>query len=240
MSLGGGETTGVRDEATRHARARSLGQPKLPPPNTPPVLGLDAPTLSTADAAALRSIPAPLTITHETVIDGDDAQALLQLFDESIAPIDAVSATEHSENDDRLLAYFANPGIIKIVAWDGDEPIGLGIITNDLTLISEPSPVFFANRYPDHAARNAIFYGMSVLVKESERGMTAFSRIYLDMWQIPALVNGVLAFDICKFNVESYNAEKIIAGIAANFPNSRWEEVDTQIWYAAVLPEPLR
>jgi hypothetical protein len=240
MSLGSSERTGARSGVARHAAAPALRAPKLPPPTTPPVVGLAAPTVSTADAATLRPTPAPLTLTHETVVVGDEAQALLQLFNAAISHLDAVSATEHSEKEENLLRYFAEPGITKVVAWDGAEPVGLGILTNDLSLIDLPSSIFFANKYPEHAARGAIFYGMTVLVKESERGLTAFSRIYLDMWQIPALVNGVLAFDICQFNVESYDAEKIIAGIAANFPNSRWGEVDRQIWYVAELPEPLR
>jgi hypothetical protein len=235
----GGERVNTRDANVRHATRIGSRRPQLPPPTSPPVIGLKAPTTTTAEVSLLRPAPPPLTLTHETVVVGDEARALLDLYSETISHLDAVAATMHSVAEDELLRYLAEPGITKVVAWDGDEPIGLGIITNNLSLVETPSNLFFETKYPDQASRNAIFYGWTVLVKESARGMTAFSRIYLDMWQIPASVNGVLAFDICQWNVETFGAERIIAGIAANFPNSRWGEVDKQIWYVAELPEPL-
>jgi hypothetical protein len=99
---------------------------------------------------------------------------------------------------------------------------------------------YFANRFPEHAERDAIFYGMAVLVKPTQRGMTMFSRTSIEMWQIPARVGGVLIFDTCKFSRDNFGADDIIGHIAANFPNSNWSVIDQQTWYVAELPEPLR
>lgn len=223
-------------DSRRHSVLRPRQIPRSP---VAPSAGLESPTRRTSEMLDQRRGAVPVTVTHEYVVFGDEAELLWALYDSTVSPLDAVSATEHSESKESVLGYFAEPRITKIIAWEGDEPVGLGMVTNDLRLIYEPSLVFFEERYPEQAARDAIFYGMSVMVKPSRRGMTVFSRIYLDMWQIPAQANGVLAFDMCQFNREMFDGDQLVAGIASNFPNSSWQIVDTQIWYAAVLPEPL-
>lgn len=73
----------------------------------------------------------------------------------------------------------------------------------------------------------------------ADRGMTIFSRIYTEMWQIPAKTGGVLVFDTCKFNRDNFGADEIVDHIASRFPRSSWSVLDQQTWYAAELPEPL-
>ena len=41
-----------------------------------------------------------------------------------------------------MLAQLANPRIIKIVGWRGDEPVGLAMVTNCLEDVTEISPQF--------------------------------------------------------------------------------------------------
>lgn len=218
---------------------RTFRRPTLPPPVTPPVAGLAAPVVSTSEvvAAAPRS---QLSVSEELVVDGDIAEALWSIYAESMGPLDQVAAMKQLESKELMLERFANPEIIKVVGWDGDEPVGLGLLTRNMDLVGEVSPDFFANQFPEQAARNAIYYGMSVLVKPTQRGLTMFSRIYIAMWQIPANLAGVLIFDMCQFNRDVVGADKIVETIAGNFPKSKWSIIDQQSWYAAELPEPLR
>jgi len=216
-------------------------RPTLPPPATAtPVDGLEAPTVSTSELAAAQPETAEFSLTTETEVVGDVADALWALYRETMEPLDQVAAMKHLEPHEVMMQRFADPGITKVIGWDGTEPVALGLITNDFTLVGEISPDFFANQYPDQAERGAIFYGMAVLVKPTQRGMTMFSRIYIEMWQIPARVGGVLIFDTCKFNRDNFAADDIIGHIAANFPNADWSVIDQQTWYVAELPEPLR
>ena len=216
-------------------------RPSLPQPNdSKPVDGLEATTMSTSQLTEERPATAPLSISSETEVVGDLAEALWVLYQETMEPLDQVAAMKHLEPYEVMMQRFADPGIIKVIGWDGTEPVGLGLITNDFDLVGEISLDFFANKYPEHAERDAIFYGMAVLVKPTQRGMTMFSRIYIEMWQIPARVGGVLIFDTCKFNRDNFGADDIIQHIAANFPKSNCSVIDQQTWYVAELPEPLR
>ena len=223
----------------RQAGAIRPLRPAFAPPTTKPVLGLDSPVVRSADVIEQRPNTPSLTLTHERVVDQEDLDQLVELYVDAIGPLDEVAALQHLDSDDDIRALFLHEDIIKIIAWDGTEAVGLGLITNNFDAVVEASTTFFHTKYPEQAAAGTLFYGMTVLVKASNRGMTAFARIYLDMWQIPAKVGGVLIFDICKFNVDSFGAHTIIDGIAANFPGASWDEVDRQTWFAAELPNPL-
>ena len=180
-----------------------------------------------------------ITYVHETSVTGSAAAALWHLYERALAPLDEVAAMLHVEDREIVLGAFAHPEMTKVVAYDGTTPVGLGMITNQLDLVTGVSPSYFANRFPEHADHNRIFYGTAVLVDPRQRGMTIFSRIYTEMWQIPAKTGGVLVFDTCKFNRDNFGADEIVDHIASRFPRSSWSVLDQQTWYAAELPEPL-
>ena len=77
------------------------------------------------------------------------------------------------------------------------------------------------------------------MVAPGFRGRTLFARLSTELWQVPALANGVLVFDICDFNREVFGAEKLAQRIADNFPRSLVQVLDRQTWYVAELPEPI-
>jgi hypothetical protein len=113
------------------------------------------------------------------------------------------------------------------------------MVTNSLEDVPQISPAFLRAKYPEHAARNTIYVGIFVMVAPGVRGLTLFSRLTTEMWQVPALVGGVLVFDICDFNREMYGAERLIQRLAYNFPRSMTQVLDRQTWYVAELPVPI-
>lgn len=229
----------TRTRSGRPIPTRPGIRPSLPAPTSPPVPGLPSPRVSAAEVVATRPSPPAITYVHEHVVTGTDADALWELYVRALSPLDEVAAMLHVEARATVQEAFEHPDMIKVVAYDGTNPVGLGMITNRIELVTGVSPAFFANRFPEHADRNRIFYGTAVLVDPRQRGMTVFSRIYTEMWQIPARTGGVLIFDTCKFNRDNFGADDIVDHIAARFPKSSWSVIDQQSWYAAELPEPL-
>jgi hypothetical protein len=182
---------------------------------------------------------APVTITRESVVSGATADKLLAMHLESFAPLAELAIQRQTGDQDEMLEVFHDPAFTKIVAWKQGEPVGLGVITNALDRIPEISPAFLRSRYPEHAARNAIYVGIYVTIAAAHRGVTLFSRISTEMWQIPARENGLLVFDICDFNREVFGADQLALQVASAFPHSNVTTVDRQTWYVAELPEPL-
>ncbi len=182
---------------------------------------------------------APTTITHEVSITGTQAESLWEAYRTTFEPLTELAVLQHLYSRDEVLAELANPRIIKIVGWQAGVPVGLAMVTNSLEDVPQISPAFLRSRYPDHAARDAIYVGILVMVAPGFRGRTLFARLSTELWQVPALARGVLVFDICDFNREVFGAEKLAQRIADNFPRSAVQVLDRQTWYVAELPEPI-
>ena len=181
----------------------------------------------------------PVVITQEDVVDGHDAELLWEAYHANFQPLAELAILQHLYGRDEVLAELANPRILKIVGRQGGRPVGLGMVTNSLEDVPQISPAFLRAKYPDHAERDAIYFGILVMVSPDHRGRTLFSRLYTEMWQVPARANGVLAFDICDFNRMAFDSDSLAERIAGQFPGGSVEIVDQQTWYVAELPSPI-
>jgi hypothetical protein len=181
----------------------------------------------------------PIVITHERYIDGDVAEALWEGYRENFTPLTELAILQHLYPREEILAELANPDILKIVGWQDGRPVGLGMVTNVLEAVPQISPGFLRAKYPEHAARQAIYFGILVMVSPRVRGRTLFGRIYTELWQVPARAGGVLAFDVCEFNRTMFDADALASRISSQFPRAHVGVVDRQTWYVAELPEPL-
>ncbi len=184
-------------------------------------------------------VATPIRITTETSIVGSVAETLWQAYRTNFEPLARVAILQHCYSRDVILAELANPRIVKIVGWRGGEPVGLAMVTNSLEDVPQISPEFLRSSYPEHAAANTIYFGILVMVVPDLRGRTLFSRLYTELWQVPALAGGILVFDLCDFNRQMFNTDVLIQRIADNFPRSSVKVLDSQTWYVAELPEPI-
>ena len=208
------------------APARTGDEARLPPP---PAEGSILEQHRTAT---------PIHISHESVIVGEAAEELWQAYRSNFEPLSKLAMLQHFYSHEDVLAEFANPNIVKIVGWQEGKPVGLAMVTNSIDEVPQISPDFLRASYPEHAAKNTIFFGMLVMVSPTLRGLTLFSRLYLELWQIPARAGGVLVYDICDFNRVSFDTDKLSQRIADNFPDSSVKVLDRQTWYVAELPKP--
>ncbi len=206
-----------------------------PQPLPPPV----PPAPQAGSILDRHPVAPPISVTHERSITGELAEELWDAYRENLEPLAEVAVLRHLDSHEEVLAQFANPRILKLVAWEGARPVGLGMVTNHLEDVTEISPAFLRVKYPEFAARNAIYVGMLVMVSPVQRSQTAFSRLYLELWQVPARAGGILVFDVCDFNRQTFGVDEMSHRIASNFPRSSVEVLDRQTWYVAHLPEPL-
>lgn len=222
----------------RPTRNRPL---RFPPPNVSSRVDLPPPAPPASTESVLRRFGggAPVVISHERVVDGSDADILWEAYRANFEPLADLAVQQQSSDRGEMLAEFADPRITKIVAWEGGVPVGLGMVTNCFDAVPDVSAEFLRAKFPEQAARDAVYIGMYVMVAPGHRGLTLFQRLYLEMWQLPALVGGLLVFDVCEFNRTTFDTDALAARIAANFPRSSVDVLDRQTWYVAELPEPL-
>ena len=173
------------------------------------------------------------------MILGSVAEDLWEAYRSNFEPLSTLAMLRHFHSREEMLAEFANPNIVKIVGWQEGKPVGLAMVTNSIDEVPQISPDFLRASYPDHAKNDTIFFGILVMVSPTLRGLTLFSRLYLELWQIPARAGGVLVYDICDFNRVTFDADKLSQRIADNFPDSSLKILDRQTWYVAELPKPI-
>ena len=192
--------------------------------------------------SVLEQYPAagPITITHHAaIVDRDHVEALWACYLVNIEPLATLAVLRHVDERGAFEAQLANPRIVKIVAWQDGQPVGLAMVTNSLEDVEEISPAYLRTMYPEHAARDAIYVGMLVMVSQPLRGRTVFGRLYTELWQVPALDAGILVFDVCEFNRTMFDTDALARRIASAFPHASAKVLDRQTWYVAELPEPI-
>jgi hypothetical protein len=204
-----------------------------------PAIRLEPPTAPSGSVIDLHPSAPPVHITHETTVTGATAEALWEAYYANFKPLEPLAILQHCYPKNEVLAEFANPRITKIVGWQGGEPVGLAMVTNSLEDVPQISPEFLRAKYPAQAAANSIYFGILVMVAPGVRGLTLFSRLSIELWQIPARAGGVLIYDVCDFNRITFDAEKLSQRIADSFPQSTLGVIDRQTWYVAELPKPI-
>lgn len=183
--------------------------------------------------------PAPVRVSVERVIAGDIADELWRQYWANFAPLRSLAVQKQHSDRDEFLALLADPDIITYVGWEGSRPVGMAMITNSLEAVPELSPDFLRARFPEQAARDAIYVGIYVMVDPEHRGITLFHRLYMECWQLAARARGVLVVDTCEFNRTTFDTDELARRIGEGFPNCTVSVLDRQTWYAAELPEPL-
>ena len=181
----------------------------------------------------------PIVITHEPSIIGSEAETLWEAYRTNFEPLTELAVLQHLYSREEVLDELRNPRIIKIVGWQEDRPVGLAMVTKSLDDVPQISPAFLRSQYPHHAARNAIYFGILVMVAPGVRGLTLFGRLSAELWQLVALDGGVLVWDVCDFNRTTFDSETVAQRIADSFPRSNIRVLDRQTWYAAELPAPM-
>lgn len=217
---------GSFEPAARNASSGAAPIPSPPPPEPRPAEG------------GQRS-SGRVTITRAAVVDGALAEQMWHFYQSNFEPLTTRAILQHLFTRDEVLAELANPKITKIIAWSGGEPVGLGLVTSDLESVPQVSPDFLRVRYPDHAVRGSIHYGIMVVVAPSYRGRTLSARLSLELWRVAAEDRGVLVFDVCNFNRTELAGDALAEFLAAQFPGASVAVVDQQSWFVAELPNPL-
>ncbi|CAM4190056.1 hypothetical protein NONI108955_13650 [Nocardia ninae] len=142
-----------------------------------------------------------LRITVETKIPDDQIAIFHRLYEESFGPLRTKTIVKQVLDPDEFHAEMVDPRVDKHVAWnDVGEPIGLTTLTNHLETISWISPEYLTARYPEHAARDAIYYVGITLVAPSARQGPAFRAMIESVVQVLVADRAAVGWDVCSYN----------------------------------------
>lgn len=159
---------------------------------------------------SLATLTGRVVVTADTEVDDPVAHRLWRLYSDCFAGMRTLAASRHLLQRGEFDDHLGDPRVDKLVAWVDEQPVGLVTLTTDLDAVPWISPEFYANRYPAHAQRQSIFYCGLAMVHPFARYTEAFARMVGLRAGDIAAADGVLAADLCRFNVDETELGRMI------------------------------
>lgn len=172
-------------------------------------------------------------ITIDTKVPDDQIDQFYTLYEDAFGPLRTQAVARQVLHRAEFRAEMIDARVQKHVARTADgEPIGVTTLTKHLDTVPWISPEYFAARYPEHAARDAIFYiGFTLVTPRARRGV-AFHAMIESVAQVLIAERAVFGWDMCSYN----NTRPWFTGHITSVLDELELEVaveDTQTYYAA-------
>jgi hypothetical protein len=174
----------------------------------------------------------PWRFTRESIIIGTTAEVLLQLYLRAFAPLRVRAAARQVLTREEFFGQLEDHRVDKYVAWeDSGEPIGIITLTRHLQSVPWISPEYFAARYPEQWARNAVYY-LGFACACSSAQTPPFLEMAVRMAIEPlAMERAVIAYDLCAYNDSVLGFSERIAEVFRHNSPYLPEQLDSQIYY---------
>lgn len=158
---------------------------------------------------------------------------LWPIYATAFEPLRTQAAARHVLTRSEFDAELDDPRITVYVATDDDRPLGLATLTNDLDAVPWISPDYYRSRYPEEAARQAIYY-IPFACTDTSRARPGVFWLLTQAFCAPAVETaGVLAYDICASNNASLDFARKMEVWYRRLGARHVEHVDSQHYYAA-------
>lgn len=173
-----------------------------------------------------------MRIAIERVITGERATRVRDSHRRAFSALGPLAAEPQMLDDELYYGLLAHPDVLEFIAWTEDEQPGAVVMsTPNLGLVPWIEPQFYAARYPEHTARDAVFYVPSLHVDPDHRGGPLLHAIIATYAQFIAGHRGVIAFDTCRWDIDNVAVPEFIERIGTLTVDAICEEVDSQHYY---------
>jgi hypothetical protein len=170
--------------------------------------------------------------TREYVVEPELTFVFYQLYEAAFAPLRVRSMARQALNEAEFTAQMTNGEVLKYVAWDdAGNPVGMCALTRQLESVPWISPDYFAHRYPQHWARNAVWYLNFVLAHPSQRHARFIDQL-MEVGIGELIDQGaVCAYDMCAYNDEVLGLGRRLTQRFQRTSGATPQLVDTQNYY---------
>lgn len=178
----------------------------------------------------------PWRFTRETVVADPLAAQFHELYESAFSPFKSRAVARQVLTRTEFYDQMSDPRVDKYLAWNDDgEPAGITTLTKHLESVPWISPEYFAARYPDQWARNAIYY-LGFTLAHPSMHQHGFLEAIIRVGMEPLTAErAVLAYDVCAYNNTTLRFTERINDILARHPTVHLTAVDTQVYYAVTF-----
>ena len=169
-------------------------------------------------------------VDHELVVDFYD------LYEAAFGPLRTRAMARQVLTREEFAAQMVNDAVLKYVAWDDEgRPVGMCTLTQRLETVPWISPEYFAERYPEHWARGAIWYFGFVLAHPSQRHARFIDQL-IEVG-VGELVEqrAICAYDMCAYNDGALRLGPRVGQIFERLTGCAPQLADTQNYYTVAF-----
>jgi hypothetical protein len=175
-------------------------------------------------------------------VDLDTSRRFYELYRKTFGPLAILAVNRHLLTEEEFMSVMVDERIDKYLVCDDttDEAVAMCTLTNHLETVTWVSAEYFAHHYPDHAARNAVYYLGFSLVDSSHRRAQLFTQLIMAVSETLFEQNAMCAYDICQFNNEAIGLGDAVGAMVQQVGQVDVRAVDTQTYYTAVPVQPTK
>ncbi len=171
-------------------------------------------------------------VTVEAAVDAETAETYYALYRETFGELETRAVARQLLHRDEFLDEMQDPRVDKYVARDDHgTAIGLSTLTHHLETVPWISPAYFRHHFPDHAARDAIYYIGFTLVRGEHRQSHVFQAMIHRMGAVLAEAEAVVGWDICAHNDDGFAFGEHAARVLGRTGDVTVRPVDRQTYY---------
>jgi len=175
-------------------------------------------------------------VSVELVIHPEHRERFYAMYVELFGPLRTRAPGRQVLHRHEFLDEMADPRILKYVAWSATgQPVALSTLTADLTTVPWISADYFAARYPEQTARQAVYYWGFALAQGNPQSTFPFRQILVAIVTKMVREKAVCAYDICGFNNVQLRFAAHLQSVGGRFVNTTAEVLDTQTYYGAAF-----
>jgi hypothetical protein len=174
-------------------------------------------------------------VTVEAAVDQETARRFYRLYVETFGDLATKAVARQLLHEDEFMAEMLDGRVDKYLAHDEEgRAVAMCTLTRHLETVPWISPAYFAHHFPEHTARDAVFYLGFILVGREHRGGRLFFEMVRQASAAIAARRGVCAYDICTYNNEALGLADATAKLLQHLGGFDVQPMDTQTYYRAV------
>lgn len=174
-------------------------------------------------------------MTIESAVDEKTARRFWLLYEKTFGDLAVMAVARQLLHEHEFMAEMLDGRVDKYLAWDehGD-PVAMCTLTNQLETVPWISPQYFAHHYPEHTAREAVYYMGFILVDHEHRRAHLFIDLVGRIVQTLKDRQAICAYDICSHNNEVLGLGDAVESLVTSMTPADVKVVDTQTYYCAI------
>jgi hypothetical protein len=177
---------------------------------------------------------APL-ITIESEVGEETARRFYALYVETFGELTTRAVARQVLHEHEFMEEMHDPRVDKYLAWDENgDAVAMCTLTRHLETVPWISPQYFAHHYPEHTARDAVYYLGFILVAGGRRRQHLFTEMINQVADVLLDRDAMCAWDICNYNNEVLGLADVLEAMLQRVAHVNVSAVDTQTYYSAV------